>query len=89
MHVRGKSGAEFSADYQRIFCSYSIGGFIEDLCFSFRLGLLVTTRVSARVLFQLGGLLRTYVLDSACLLLPECLRESYLTVFQDSGLDGY
>ena len=28
------------------------------------------------LLFQLGGLLRTYVLDSACLLLPECLRET-------------
>ena len=27
-------------------------------------------------LIQLGGLLRTYVLDSACLLLPECLRET-------------
>ena len=25
---------------------------------------------------QLGGLLRTYVLNSACLLLPECLRET-------------
>ena len=44
MHVRGKSGAEFSVD--------------------------------SLLLFNWGGLLRTYVLDLACLLLPECLRET-------------
>ena len=35
-----------------------------------------TLAIACQHTIQLGGLLRTYVLDSACLLLPECLRET-------------